>query len=191
MTGGKSLEVLPKPVKIISGVLYPKDAPELLEWTAARLSERFGVVERECGPYDFDYTDYYRDISPRLAKRFFSFRGVWNPCEIVGWKKFAIHVEARSAGDAGGGRRVNVDPGYVDGARLVLASTKDSAHRIYLNQGIYAELTLRRRKFGWESFSYTFPDFRSGIYRSFLDAVRLDWKRDIREGLTHSEMPEG
>ena len=74
MASEKSPEGLPKPVKMISGVLYPKGAPDLLEWTAARLSERFGVIERECGPYDFDYTDYYRDISPRLARCFFSFR---------------------------------------------------------------------------------------------------------------------
>ncbi|MDR3354513.1 MAG: DUF4416 family protein [Synergistaceae bacterium] len=181
MTSGKNLKGLPKPVKIISGILYPKDVPELLEWTAGRLSERFGDIERESGPYDFDYTDYYRDISPNLARCFLSFRGVWNPGEIAVWKKFAVRVEACSADDAEGGRRVNVDPGYVDGARLVLASTKDSAHRIYLGRGIYAELTLRRRKSRWESFSYTFPDFKSGVYCDFLDAVRLDWKRDIQK----------
>jgi hypothetical protein len=180
MTGSEIREGLPNPVKIISGVLCPKDAPDLLEWTAARLSEHFGAIERAGGPYDFDHTDYYSMISPRLVRCFFSFQGLRGPEGIIGWKKFAIQVEADSARGAGEGRRVNVDPGYLDGARLVLASTKDNAHRIYLGRGIYAELTLRWRKPGWESFSYTFPDFRSGVYNGFLDAARLDWKRDIR-----------
>jgi hypothetical protein len=169
-----------KHIKIISGLLYPKDDPGLRDWAAGRLSERFGEIERTGGPFDFGYTDYYGGISPNLARYFISFRGLGRAGCLVGWKEFAIEIEAESAPASGAGRRVNVDPGYVDGARLVLASTKDNAHRIYLDRGIYAEVTLCRRKSGWESFSYTFPDFRSGAYDAFLDRVRLDWKSDIR-----------
>ncbi|MDR1886231.1 MAG: DUF4416 family protein [Synergistaceae bacterium] len=165
-------------VKVISGLLYPEDEPGLRDWAELRLTERFGEIERTGGPFVFDYTDYYRGISPKLARCFFSFRGLEHPGGLAGWKELAIGIEADSA--SGCGRRVNVDPGYVDGARLVLASTKDNAHRIYLDRGIYAELTLRRRRTGWESFSYTFPDFGSGRYFDFLDRVRLDWRRDMR-----------
>ncbi|MDR3332546.1 MAG: DUF4416 family protein [Synergistaceae bacterium] len=166
------------PVKVVSGLLYPRDTPGLMTWAKERLSDLFGVIERVGGPFDFDFTDYYRDISPNLARYFFSFRGLEYPSGLVRWKRLAVGIEAESA--QGGGRRVNIDPGYLDGARLVLASTKDNAHRIYLSDGIYAELTLRRVKSGWERFSYTFPDFRSGTYDGFLDLVRLDWRRDIR-----------
>lgn len=77
-------------------------------------------------------------------------------------------------------RTVNIDPGYLDGARLVLASTKDNAHRIYLDDDMYAEVTLCHRKSGWERFSYTFPDFKNGQYDPFLDMVRKDWQNDVR-----------
>jgi hypothetical protein len=166
-------------VKIVAGLLYPTGAPELFKWAKDRMSEAFGDPERESPPYPFDCTDYYREISSNLTRRFFSFTGLRHPFGLVVWKKLAISIEGESASE-GTGRRVNIDPGYLDGARLVLASTKDNAHRLYMWDDIYAEVTLCRRKFGWESFSYTFPDFASGLYHEFLDTVRNDWKKDIR-----------
>jgi len=81
---------------------------------------------------------------------------------------------------SGPSRRVNLDPGTLDGARLLLASTKGQAHRIYLRDGIFAEVTLCRRKGKWERFFYTFPDFKSGIYDGWLEKVREDWKDQIK-----------
>ena len=167
-------------VKLISGLLYPKSDPELLAWARGRISEFLGPIERESESYPFDYTDYYKCISSELMRCFFSFTGLRHPCGLVSWKKQAIDIESCSAGAAQSSRRVNIDPGYIDGARLILASTKDNAHRIYLHDDIYAEVTLCRRKRGWESFSYTFPDFASGVYDDFLEAVRRDWLRDTR-----------
>ena len=151
----------------------------MLEWARVRLRGAFGDIERESPQYSFDYTDYYRDISPRLARRFFSFVGLRHPFGLVVWKKLAISMESESA-EGAPARRVNIDPGYIDGARLILASTKDNAHRVYMWDDIYAEVTLCRRKSGWESFSYTFPDFASGVYDEFLESVRVDWKKGVR-----------
>lgn len=167
-------------VKIISGLLYPKSQPDLLDWAREHMSRFLGPIERESEAFPFDYTDYYRNISSELLRRFFSFSGLRHPCGLVSWKKQAIEIESCSAEAGGLSRRINVDPGYIDGARLVLASTKDNAHRIYMHDDIYAEVTLCRRKHGWESFSYTFPDFASGVYNDFLETVRRDWQRDIR-----------
>ena len=72
------------------------------------------------------------------------------------------------------------DPGTIDGARLLLASTKGQAHRVYLRDGIFCEVTLCRRKGRWENFFYTFPDFKSGAYDKWLELVREDWKREVR-----------
>jgi hypothetical protein len=166
-------------VKLITGLLYPEAAPELFDWARKRLAYMFGDIERISAPYPFTLTDYYRDISPNLTRRFFSFVGLRHPFGLVVWKKLAVSIEAESDGQ-NSGRRVNIDPGYVDGARLILASTKDNAHRVYLWDDIFAEVTLCRRKSGWESFSYTFPDFAEGTYDNFLDEVRSDWKKEIR-----------
>jgi hypothetical protein len=168
-------------VKLLCGLLYPADRPSLMDRARAMLEESFGDIERESESFAFCCTDYYRDISPELSRCFFSFEGLVSP-ELVRWKKTAIALESSSASvRPGGGRLVNIDPGYIDGARLVLASTKDNAHRIYIGGGIFAEATLCRRKSRWESFSYTFPDFKSGIYDAFLETARQDWLKDIRE----------
>ena len=171
----------PSPVKLIVGLLHPADET-LFEWSRAALEKNFGVAERVSGHYPFHYTDYYRDISPDLKRTFFSFAGLRQPDELVSWKLTAVTLETESAVNRPdkNGRRVNIDPGYLDGARLVLASTKDNAHRIYIADGIYAEVTLCRRRAGWERFSYTFPDFRSGIYDDFFELVRRDWQRDFK-----------
>ncbi|MDR1651015.1 MAG: DUF4416 family protein [Synergistaceae bacterium] len=165
-------------VKLISGLLSPEDG-DLLRWAAERMTSAFGDIERESPPYPFDCTDYYRDISPSLTRRFFTFAGLRHPFELAAWKKLAISIEAESARGRTC-RSVNIDPGYIDGARLVLASTKDNAHRIYIRDDIYAEVTLCHRKSGWESFSYTFPDFASGRYDAFLDTARGDWRAEMR-----------
>jgi hypothetical protein len=167
-------------VKLICGLLYPEGEPEWKDRAREMLAGSFGPVQRESESFPFRSTDYYRDISPELSRCFFSFDGLAFP-DLVWWKKTAIGLESSSASARHGARRVNIDPGYIDGARLVLASTKDNAHRIYIDEGIFAETTLCRRKSGWESFSYTFPDFRSGIYDAFLETARRDWLADVRE----------
>jgi hypothetical protein len=168
-------------VKPVCGLLYPLGEPEWMERARDGLVRIFGAVERESGSFPFCYTDYYSDISPGLSRCFFSFAGL-SPPRLVRWKKAAIALESESGeGRPGGTRRINADPGYLDGARLVLASTKDNAQRIYIARGIFAEVTLCRRKSGWEGFPHTFPDFASGIYDAFLETARQDWRRDIRQ----------
>ena len=168
------------PVKLIIGLLYPTDLPGMLDWTVGRLSSTFGDVDQTSPPYPFTWTNYYKNISPDLTRRFITFKGLRHPFGLVVWKRLTISIEAESA-QGGGGRRVNIDPGYIDGARLALASTKDNAHRIYLWDDIFAEVTLCYGKSGWVSFSYTFPDFASGAYFEFLRSVRSNWKSDMKE----------
>jgi len=166
-------------VKLVIGLLYPESEPELLSRTVRRLESTFGGVDRESLSYPFVHTDYYKGIAADLSRRFFTFAGLRHPFGLVVWKRLAISIEAESA-SGGDGRALNIDPGYIDGARLVLASTKDNAQRIYLWDDIYAEVTLCHRKSGWESFSYTFPDFASGAYNEFLDSARADWQSEFK-----------
>jgi hypothetical protein len=77
-------------------------------------------------------------------------------------------------------RPVNIDPGYITAAKLVLASTKDHAHRIYLGQGIFAEITLMYRHGRWEAHEWTFPDYRRGDYHAFFTQARLLYKESQR-----------
>jgi hypothetical protein len=69
-------------------------------------------------------------------------------------------------------RPVNLDPGCVSAGKLVLATTKDREHRIYLSEGIYAEVTLTYRKNGFRPVATTYPDYRSEAYLAFFNEVR-------------------
>ena len=159
-------------VKRIAGILYPSETRELLAWSIDRLREIWGEPELVSRPVPFDKTNYYDDISPDLTRIFACFPGFVNAGGLADWKHQAIEIEAMSRQPV---RAVNIDPGYIDGARLVLASTKDHAHRIYLRDGIFAEVTMRYRFKKWQSFDYTFPDFASGVYDEFLSSVRRLW----------------
>ena len=166
---------MPEPwVKLIAGVLYPAGGGGWFDWTMEKLRALWGEAEFTSDPVPFTLTDYYRDIAPHLLRRFISFEGLVPAAGLVEWKRKAIGVEAESRTP----RIINVDPGYVDGARLVLASTKDHAHRIYLRDGIFAEVTLRFRFGKWTPFDYTFPDFASGVYDEFLSRARASWLKN-------------
>ena len=162
-------------VKRITGILYPND--ELLAWSIERLTEIWGEPELQSEPVPFNKTDYYHEIAPALSRVFLCFPGLVNPEGLADWKHESISLEAQSRQPV---RAVNIDPGYVDGARLVLASTKDHAHRIYLRDGIFGEVTMRYRFKKWQSFDYTFPDFASGVYDEFLSGVRKLWLQEVK-----------
>lgn len=162
------------PVILIAGVLYPDDSRWL--WTVKKLSQIWGPPADISDEFPFKATDYYKDISPELRRRFLSFHGLRDGGALPGWKHDSCAVERESRAPV---RAVNIDPGYVDGARLVLASTKDHAHRIYLGEGIHGEVTMRYRFRRWEPFDYTFPDFAGGLYDDFLSAARGRWIKEM------------
>lgn len=165
-------------VKRVAGVLYPDSEEERFAWVVEETSRLWGAPDLVGDAVPFDLTDYYRDIAPRLLRRFVCFAGLVDAGGLPDWKLASCALEARSRAP----RAVNVDPGYVDGARLVLASTKDHAHRVWLRDGVYAEVTLRFRFGRWQSFDYTFPDFREGRYDGFLSEARRLWLVETGRG---------
>lgn len=168
------------PVKLVTGILFPSE--EMLKWARHELLQCFGKEERCSGSWLFDKTDYYKDISPKLYRCFVSYAGLRSAADLADWKIMSCDIEKLSKQRRNSEvRAVNIDPGYINGARLVLASTKDHSHRIYLRDGINAEVTLRFRDGKWNSFDYTFPDFRSGMYDEFLSTVRKDWLKDEKD----------
>ena len=141
------------------------------------LEELLGPVELRSKLFPFDPTEYYTPtMGANLQRCFFTFHNFADPAALADWKLATNALEERLAPIlAPGGdppRPINLDPGYVTGAKLVLATTKDFAHRIYLRDGIFAEITLTFRAGRWLSHQFTFPDFKSGIYDTFLRRAR-------------------
>jgi hypothetical protein len=76
-----------------------------------------------------------------------------------------------------GKRTVNIDPGYIDMAKLVLFSTKDYTHRLYLNKGIFAEVTLYYKDDTFNPWPWTYPDYKSSEYIAIFNHIRGLYKK--------------
>ena len=162
-----------EPVKLICGIIAA--GPEVLAAAQERLRTAFGPVDVESPVWPFDFTDYYAtEMGGGLLRRLIAFEQPIDPGRLAAIKRQTNDLEGLWAAPSPAGlrRRINLDPGYVTASKLVLATTKNFAHRIYLADGIYAEVTLTFRKGGCDVFPWTYPDFKSGRYTEFLLEVR-------------------
>lgn len=172
----------PTPVKPFAGVLtgYPETIPEV----KSELESRFGRADEESSLFQFDYTDYYSEkMGTGLKKKFFSFHSLVSPGELAEIKLKTNEIEEKFAGklDTGTTRPVNIDPGYVGLSKVVLATTKNYSHRIYLGRGIYAEVTLKYEDGRYRLQPWTYPDYRSEEYLEFFDDIRESYSRQLGE----------
>lgn len=163
--------VPPQPVTPILGVIY-RDASavdDALMW----IEHLMGEVELSSEEFPFDLTDHYEgEMGKDLKRRFFSFDRLADPGMLSEWKLQTNKLEEQCAQRFGEHRPINLDPGYISGAKLVLASVKGLAHRVYIGQGISAEVTMSFRDGEWIKRDYTFPDFAAGRYDAFFSKVR-------------------
>ena len=146
-----------------------------LLWAKNRVSELFGPIALESDTFSFDrFTDYYAaSMGAKLLKRIWAFENLIDPGQLAAIKVATNRLEEEYAqSDKTTARPLNLDPGYIDLGKLVLASTKDHAHRIYLQQGIFAELTLIYTKKHWQPLPWTYPDYQSKEYHEFFDRCR-------------------
>lgn len=156
--------------------------PKLFARAEAELCERFGALLCASEVMAFDFTDYYRaQMGENIWRKFVAFEREVDPSDLAEIKVWTNALEKRLAGgEFPVARPINLDPGYVTPAKLVLATTKDNAHRIYLADGIYAEITLSYRKGkGWRAHPWTYPDYRTEAYHDFFEAVRCS-ARSVR-----------
>lgn len=144
-------------------------------WGLRQAEREFGPIAAVSDAFDFTETNYYAaEMGQDLKKQFWSFTHLIDPGRLAAIKLTTNLWEAEYAG-AGlhpEPRPLNLDPGYVTLAKLVLASTKDHAHRVYLADGIYAEVTLSYRGGGWQPFEWTYPDYRRADFHAFFTRCR-------------------
>ena len=172
--------LLPAPVKLFIGILA-SDA-SLFRMAEEGLASLFGVIDLKTNAQGipFTFTAYYTNEMGNNIKRFFlSFEKSIQPDDITGIKIKTNQLEEVIAGEANAkvSRPVNLDPGYLAAGKVILATTKDYAHRIYLKDGIYAEITLQYRaiKSGGKEFQampWTYPDYCTKEYLDFFNQMR-------------------
>ena len=167
----------PQPVKLIASLLTGE--PTLLVEVKARLSDLYGPLDFESELLPFEHTDYYGpEFGPLLQRSLVTFERLIDPGDLPAIKRQTNELEWALA--QGGKRRVNIDPGYVSLGKMVLASTKDHAHRLYLGQGIYGEGTLVFQKGHFRPWPWTYPDYASERYCRLFDEIRARYKAQIR-----------
>ena len=141
------------------------------EKALARLTEKFGEIEQESREFDFDLTDYYNDeMGSRLKKKFIVFKKEIDRSELPDIKIFTNRIEDELS--QRGKRTVNLDPGYITMHNLVLASAKEMPWRLYMDKGIFADLTYMFNKQGCILLDNTFPDFRKKEVQEFFVDIR-------------------
>ncbi len=169
--------IISKPVKLICGLISNDEA---LFLAAKRLLvKKFGPVDFESERFKFDYTSYYTDeLGQDLKRVFFSFKKLFDPSQLDRAKIYSNKIEMFLSRD--GKRKINIDPGYIDLAKLVLASTKDFSHRIYLGRGIYAEITLIYKNGGFKILEWTYPDYRTNEHLKIFSDIRKAYHRQLK-----------
>jgi hypothetical protein len=146
-----------------------------LEWGRAKAESCWGRVALASETFDHDETTYYeKSMGAGLKKVFWAFERLIDPARLVDcklqtneweaeYRKLATHPEERP---------LNLDPGYLTEAKLVLASTKDRDHRLYLDRGIYAEGTIYFSRGAWQIRPWTYPDYQRADYHQFFTRCR-------------------
>jgi len=162
-----------RPVKLFCGILFKSEMD--LEAAVEAMKDRYGGVDFRSAAASFDATDYYTPEMGRPLKRIFiSFETLIHPGTLPEVKletnRLEKHFRIRSRAP---GRPVNLDPGYLSASKIVLASTKNYAHRFFLQDGIYGEIEFFFKRKGIQCLDWTYPDYRSDAYhRMFLEIRR-------------------
>jgi hypothetical protein len=164
-------------VKLFVAVLWAQS--DSLQRAMEILRSRWGDTDFESADFAFDITDYYEpEMGKDLKRRLVSFRTLVLPDCLSSAKHICNDVEDRLSGETG--RHVNLDVGYLDHSKIVLASFKGAGQKIYLSDGVWADMVARYRDGRYCPFEWTFPDFRDGRYDRDLTQIRQMYLKQLR-----------
>lgn len=170
-------KVIPhKKIKLIFGFIYNNQ--DILNKTEILISNKYGPIDYHGKQIEFSHTDYYNEeFGDNLKRKFISLKRLLSPENIYKIKLLTNKIEHKfSTRDK---RTINIDPGYLTLAKLVLLTTKDHSHRIYLRKGIFAESTLKFNNGTYAPWETTYPDYRSADYIQIFNEIREIYKKQL------------
>jgi len=163
---------IPEPVKVFCAITFGQE--EKLNQSLLFLENLFGLCESKSEIFQFNFTDYYSaEMGENLKKIFVSFEKKLHPDDCAEWKIYTNEIEQKlSASKEKPSRTVNIDPGYVELSKVVLLTTKNFSHRVYIGKGIYAEVTLIWRSGKFNELPWTYPDYKTELAQRFFINMR-------------------
>lgn len=165
------------PVKLIVGFIFKED--QILHKAKVLLEKHFGKIDFESQALAFTHTDYYeKEFGSALKRRFVSFKKLIEPSDLAKIKKITNQLEKKLSYKQA--RLINIDPGYLELSKLILATAKDYQHRIYLKDGIYAEVTLFYQNKTFNPWEWTYPDYKQQEYLAIFNQIRDIYRRQIK-----------
>ncbi len=165
--------------KLIIGFIFKEEG--IVNRSKGLLKKRFGKIDFESEGMPFGHTDYYKnEFGTSLKRKFISFEKLIQPEDLPRIKIATNKIEKKLSKMSK--RSINIDPGYLDLAKLVLASTKDYKHRICLNRGIYAEVTLFYENGSFRPWQWTYPDYKTSGYIDIFNSIRQIYSGQLKTG---------
>jgi hypothetical protein len=167
---------------------------EAVQWAEEKLTACIGPIDRRSPDFDFHQTRYYEStMGSGLRKRFLLFHDLIAPERLADIKILTNQLEQESAqsGQFHEPRPLNLDPGILSLGKFMLATTKDQAHRIYLRDGIFAEVTLQYQNHAYHPNPWTYADYREPALLEFLNEAREYYRQRLREEMKMEDRKEG
>lgn len=173
----------PDPAQLVISVLTSRES--ILASVRQRMEANFGEIERTVGPLQFDFTNYYEaELGANIKRWLWSFRELVDMGSLSDIKRKTNEIEFTYS--MAGKRWCNLDPGLLSLWNFVLATGKVNAHRIYLRNGIFADLTLIFRSSSYRPLPWTYPDYASEEIITILNDIRKHYKWKLQYSVTHN-----
>ena len=159
-------------VCLISAICYNADIN--IDDIIKEITNLWGPISVIGDDFKFTHTVYYqKEMGPNLVKFYCAFQEHIDPMKIVNIKHQSNDIEEKYAGAKG--RNVNIDPGYIETPKLVLATTKNFSHRLYLGKGIYGDVQLIWRGGKFIGNPWTYPDYLTENALLFFTKIRSNY----------------
>jgi len=166
---------IPIDVKFFCAVTFSNAS--IYNETKLLLSDKFGKIEIISAIYDFNFTQYYfKEMGGDLRKQILGFEKLIAPEKLSDFKILTNEIETKFSYNTN--RKVNIDPGYLSAGKVVLATTKNFDHRIYLGKGIYGDVHLRYRGNKFHFNEWTYPDYRDMLAIDFFARLRKKYMKE-------------
>jgi hypothetical protein len=169
--------ITPPPVKLIAALMVNDRI--VVQNIMEILQQQWGPVDLDSDWFDFDHSDYYEnEFGQNLKKKYISFENLLTIDSVPDYKIWSNSVEDQYASNAN--RSVNIDPGYIADAKLILATTKNLAHRIYIGKNMYADQQLIFRNHTFWPMPWTFADMKQDASIQFFNRVRKKYQEQLK-----------